>query len=155
MRLIVAIVGLGTTVLACASNQPRSSDIPSQDLRTDASAFYESYGAALKAHRRDTLAQYYSPEGALIVFNGARMQLSRNGIDSVYRGRWQGPVFFSWDSMTYEVIRPRQVLVTGQFRWQPPGSADTSRYIYLSILEATDSGIRIRVEHETLMPRSR
>ena len=117
--------------------------------------FYESYGAALKAHRRDTIVEYYSPQGALIVFNGARRRLSRNGIDSVYRGPWQGPVFFSWDSMAYDVIRPQQVLVTGQFRWQPRGSADTARYIYLSILEVSDSRMAIRVEHETLMPRSR
>ena len=154
MRLIAAIVGLGTVVIACASNQTRSTETPSHDLSADARAFYEAYGAALKAHRRDTLVQFYSPQGAVIVFNGARMQLTPSGIDSIYRGRWQGPAFFSWDSLAYEVIRPQQVLVTGQFRWQPPGSADTARYIYLSILEVTDSRMAIRVEHETLMPRS-
>ncbi|MBC7791506.1 MAG: hypothetical protein H7Z74_16285 [Anaerolineae bacterium] len=63
MRLIVAIVALGTVVIACASNQP--------------------------------LVHYYSPQGALTVFNGARMQRSRSGIDSIYQGRWQVPPLVS------------------------------------------------------------
>jgi hypothetical protein len=140
---------------ACASTPVPSAAAIRSDAPADARAFYERYAAALKAHRRETLASFYSPHGALIVINGARYRLTNRGIDSVYRGAgWQGPLFFAWDSLAFEVLSQRQVLVTGGFGWLRAGSADTSRYIYLSILDATPSGLKIRVEHETDRPRS-
>jgi hypothetical protein len=118
--------------------------------------FFAAYESALKAHRRDTLAHFYHPSGALVVVNGTRMTLTLAGIDSLYRGPgWQGPVFFSFDSLRFEAIAPTQVVVTGGFRWLPAQSTDTGRYVYLAIVDRTTRGLKIRVEHETALPKRR
>jgi hypothetical protein len=41
------------------------------------------------------------------------------------------------------------------FRWLPKESSDTARYLYASILRAVDSGLVIRLEHETSSPKKR
>ena len=46
----------------------------------------------------------------------------------------------------------RQVLVTGGFLWQSAGQQDTAHYIYAALLEAVDSGMAMRFEHETARP---
>lgn len=56
--------------------------------------------------------------------------------------------FVEFDSLDTD-----RVLVTGFFRWQARGAADTSRYTYAALLEAADSGLVIRVEHETAIGR--
>ncbi len=121
----------------------------------DARAFYRQYEHALKAHRGDTLAQFYHPDGALLVLNGTRIRQTHAGIDSVYRSSWRGPVFFAFDSLHFEPLNSAQVLVTGRFRWLNAQSPDTGNYAYLSILDRTAAGLRIRVEHETQLPNAR
>lgn len=115
--------------------------------------FYAAYESALKAHRRDTLARFYHPSGALIVVDGSRMSPTHAGIDSIYRGSWQGPAFFAFDSLHFDAVGPAMVAVTGGFRWLPPQSADTARFIYFALLDRTAGGLRIRVEHETQRPK--
>ena len=137
--------------LACgAASPPRpaSTQFPDADART----FYRHYESALKGHRRDTLAHFYHPYGALFILNGERIRDTRVAIDSMYRTQWQGPVFFSFDSLQFEPLNPAQILVTGRFRWLRAQSPDTGRYVYLSILDRTPSGLKIRVEHETELP---
>jgi hypothetical protein len=125
------------------------SDEPNGFAAADVRAFYEEYEADLGAHRRDTLAHFYHPEGATIVFDGERMQFTHAGLDSLYKGDWEGPLFLAFDSLHWQPISPSHGIVTGGFRWLPPGSADTVQYIYLSVLERTAAGLRILVEHET------
>ena len=145
---------ISTTVVlsACALTSSRPSETSGHST-AEVRAFYTAYEAALKAHRRDTLAQFYHPDGATVVLNGGRMELTFAGVDSLYRGQWQGPAFFAFDSLHVQPLGPSSVLVTGGFKWLPPESRDTGQYIYLSILERTAEGHRIRVEHETLRPR--
>jgi len=81
------------------------------------------------------------------------MRLSRSSIDSIYRTSWQGPAYFEWDSLTFDSLSPSLVLVTGGFRWQAADSRDTTPFIYVSLLEAVDSGLALRFEHETPKPR--
>jgi hypothetical protein len=139
------------TVAACARPGDSSRE-PAAFSEADIGAFYKSYEAALKGQRRDTLSHYYHPQGATIVFNGDRMQLTHAGLDSLYTGLWEGPQFFAFDSIHFQRVGPSHVLVTGGFRWLPPAAPDTGRYIYLSILEQTAAGLRILVEHETSRP---
>jgi hypothetical protein len=80
------------------------------------------------------------------------MQLTHAGVDSLYKGPWEGPLFFAFDSLHWQPIEPSHVLVTGVFEWLPPESPDTGKYIYLSVLERTATGLRILVEHETIEP---
>jgi hypothetical protein len=153
--MTLRLAGVVCVVLGCVS--PASGqETRNPEALAGVREFFAAYESALKAHRRDTLAHFYHPGGALIVLNGTRMTLTLAGIDSLYRGPgWQGPVFFSFDSLRFEAIAPAQVVVTGGFRWLQAQSADTGRYVYLAIVDRTTGGLKIRVEHETDLPKRR
>lgn len=151
--MTLRLAGLVCLAFSCVSTAS-GQEIRNPQALAGAREFFAAYESALKAHRRDTLANFYHPGGALLVVNGARLSLTLAAIDSLYRGPgWQGPVFFSFDSLRFEAIAPTQVVVTGGFRWLPAQSADTARYVYLAILDRTTSGLKIRVEHETNVPK--
>lgn len=122
------------------------------DLRASAAALYDAYGSALSTPRREAIAGFYHPDGALIVFNGHSRRQTRAAIDSYYRGSWSPPALFAWDALLFDSIAPGQVVVTGGFRWQSAGQPDTAKFIYAALLEAVDSGMAIRFEHETARP---
>ena len=147
--LATGLIALGLGWVSPLSAQDRQVTQATNDVRQ----FYSAYEAALKAHRRDTLSQFYHPAGALIVLNGRRMALSAAQIDSIYRGSWEGPAFFSFDDLQFHLVSPVQVVVTGGFRWLRPQSADTTRYVYLALVDRGQSGLRIHVEHETERPK--
>ena len=141
-------------ILACGSRpEPATrTDGPPVDLRASASAFYDAYGSAISTPRRDAIAGFYHPDGALRVLNGHSRRQTRASIDSGYRGAWSPPAFFAWDALAFDSIAPGQVLVTGGFLWQSAGQPDTAKFIYAALLEAVDSGMAIRFEHETARP---
>ena len=150
--------GIPALLLVHASCSPQSrpptSGLP-QDLVRSASDFYEAYGRDLRAHNRAKLAQYYDPNGAVIIFEGQRRFSSRAALDTFYRRTWPAPAYFDWDTLAFDSLSPQLVAVTGAFRWLPTGSRDTARYLYASILRAVDSGLVIRLEHETPAPTKR
>ena len=147
-------LALAACFLGCKPQlPPPHTDGPPQDLLASAARFYDAYARDLRAGYGAALAQYYAPEGALMAFAGHRRRLSRSSIDSIYRTTWQGPSYFAWDSLTFDSLSPSLVLVTGGFRWQAAGSRDTTPFIYVSLLEAVDSGLALRFEHETPNPR--
>lgn len=142
-----------TLTVGCAATPNGATTVTPADY-SDAKTFYDAYATALRAHRRDTLARFYHPAGALIVLDGMRLSLTNAGIDSLYRGpNWEGPAFFAFDSLRFDAQGADRLLVTGGFRWREAMSSDTVRYIYLSLLERTPGGLKIRVEHETVRPR--
>jgi hypothetical protein len=143
------LIALGCIALAACSSAQRADDTPRSFSEADAREFYQRYQSALQLHRRDTIAQFYHSDGALIIFNGVRERRSNAALDSRYRGRWRGPVFFTFDSLRFEPLRNEQVLVTGGFRWLSAESPDTGHFAYLSILDRTPAGLKIVVEHET------
>ena len=151
MRVRYALLCGGAVLSACSpppERAPDGSDIAPEAVRQ----LYAAYEVALRAHHADTLAAFYRPTGARIIVNGIAMDLSNAGLDSIYRGSWEGPSYFAFDDLRFEQISPAQVLVTGGFRWLRPQSVDTMHFIYLAILEQTEVGPRIRLEHETLRP---
>ena len=148
-------VALLCLIVAGCTSKPSAEDSHGTYATSGAPELYAAYETALKAHRRDTLAQFYHPRGAVIVFNGMRMIRTQADIDSTYRRSWRGPAFFAFDSLQFHAIAPTQVVVTGAFRWLPAQSRDTARYVYLAILDRTADGLKIRVEHETERPGRR
>lgn len=156
MKTFLPIVaGLPAVLAACRGQQPRSTDRSSEALLRSAAQFYEAYSQDARAQRREKLAQYYAPTGAVIVLAGQRRYYSREAIDSFYRGPWHGPAYFGWDTLAFDPLSSDLVLVTGRFRWLATGATDTTRFIYAAILQAVDSGLAIRVEHETPVPSQR
>lgn len=152
MRLLF-LVGASLALTAC-SPPVRDVHNPTPRSPSETRSLYDSYAAALRLHRREQLADFYHPEGATIVFDGVRRVSTHAAIATRYREGWQGPAFFAFDSLHFEPLGAAHVLVTGGFRWLSAQSVDTTRYIYLAILENTSAGPRIRVEHETRRPSS-
>lgn len=148
MRFLAAVFCIATGVTACSPSTSPESELSSEAGRQ----FYQRYEAALQARRGDTLAAFYRQDSARIIINGMSLQLSNAGIDSIYRGDWQGPSDFAFEDLHFEPIGPGQLLVTGGFNWIVSESSDTLPFIYLAILEQTDVGPRIRLEHETQRP---
>jgi hypothetical protein len=151
MRNLLIPITVCSITMGCG-DAPRTSTTSTASSETDAQVFYREYEVALKGHRRDALADFYHPNGTLLVINGTRMRNTRAGIDSTYRGQWQGPAFFAFDSLHFEALDAERVLVTGRFRWLSTQSPDTGYYAYLSILDRTPAGLKISVEHETQLP---
>jgi hypothetical protein len=150
MRLF-SIVAAALALAACGRpGDGTPGQIPIAE--SDIGAFYRSYEAALNGQRRDTLPAYYHPDGATIVFNGERMELTHAGLVSLYALEWEGPQFVAFDSLHSQHVGSSHVVVTGGFRWLPPASQDTGKYLYLAILQQTAAGPRILVEHETIRP---
>jgi hypothetical protein len=145
-----SVPALSACFIGCKPQPPRMrTDGPPPDLIASANRFYDAYARDLRAGHGGALAQYYAPQGALIVIGGHRMHLSRSSIDSIYRTSWKGPAYFVWDTLSFDSLSPSLVLVNGGFRWQAAGSRDTTQFIYVSLLEAVDSGLALRFEHET------
>ncbi|HET9512829.1 MAG TPA: hypothetical protein VFO95_02790 [Gemmatimonadales bacterium] len=122
------------------------------DLKATAAALYDSYTTALTEGRPEALSGYYHPDGAIRVINGSTRRATRAGLDSSYRSGWNPPAFFAWDSLTFDSIAPGKVIVTGTFRWVEQGKRDTTHWLYAALLQAAQSGLAIRFEHETLKP---
>jgi hypothetical protein len=147
--LACALAASACTAPAEGSSEPDAFSAP------DVGAFYGRYETALQAHRRDTLAHFYHPEGATIVFDGERMPFTHAGLDSLYRGEWEGPVFLAFDSLHWQPISASHGIMTGGFRWLAAEAPDTVEYVYLSVVERSAAGPRILVEHETALPPRR
>jgi hypothetical protein len=126
---------------------------PPVDLRASATALYDSYTTALTEGRPEALSSFYHPDGAIRVINGFTRRATRAGLDSSYRSGWNPPAFFAWDSLAFDSIAPGNVIVTGAFRWLEQGKRDTTRWLYAALLQATDSELSIRFEHETAVSR--
>src|SRR5881296_2748629 len=119
---VLAIAAAPAVLSGCDRQPPGSTHRPSSDLLRSAAQFYDAYVSDVRAHRRENLAHYYAPGGALIVIAGQRGFYSRAAIDSVYRGPWRGPVYFAWDTLAFDTLPSNLVLVTGRFRWLAAGA---------------------------------
>jgi hypothetical protein len=145
---------LSAVAVACGA-QPAAAqalDGPPADLRAGAAEHYAAYGLALATPWRNSIADFYHYGGALVVFNGVARRMSRADLEAKYRGAWTPPAFFAWEGLRFDSIGPGSVIVTGGFKWQSPGQADTTHYLYAALLVAVDSGMGIVFEHETLRP---
>jgi len=153
---IVAMMGVLAAV-ACTVRPARPSDAtdaPPADLRAAAESMYTRYSAAIATAQRGAIPAFYHQDGALVVFNGESRKMSREALRERYTTAWVPPQYFAWEDLEFAPVSATQVLVTGGFRWQTPAQPDTSRFIYAALLVATDSGLAIVFEHETLRPRT-
>ena len=158
LRDIRTLVFLTVLAGVACSRNPRTPGPPAPPVLSasrlaEARTLFYNYETALRAGQRDRLASFYSPSGAIIVINGRRRFQTPAQLDSTYRHGWQPPVFFAFDSLSYDALDGGDILVTGRFRWVAAQRPDTLRVVYLAVLQPTSAGPRIRVEHETVVPR--
>jgi hypothetical protein len=117
------------------------------EIEREARRFMEGYAEDLRNHHRAALAARYSPSGATILFNGVPIPGSFDDIAARYRNQWVGPTDFEWNHLSYDVLGPDSVVVTGTFDWGTPDGPE--RYTYANILQRHDGEFRIRREVET------
>jgi len=149
--LLLALSALRIPAHAQGGGGPRASD----RLVADAQAFMASYAEDLLAGRRDAIAARYDRRGAYRVGLGEKELQSFDSIGAMYRGRmWGPPVSFAWHDLSYEVVGPDAVVVTGLFDWG--AAADRKiRVSYTGLLVRQDGRLVIRLEDESYAPPRR
>jgi hypothetical protein len=124
------------------------------DIVAEARAFMEGYGRELLAGDRAGVAARYHPDGAVMAFNGQAERQTWAQIAARYAGDWSPPLSFSWSDLGFTSTDPHTVVVIGRFTW---GAAEGRSAVltYHGQLVRTPEGLRLVVEHETLLPPER
>ena len=123
------------------------------DLVASTNSLYQQYERAIQTGDRNRLSSFYHFQGATVVGDGRAETLTRSGLDSIFRFDWNPPIYFKWDSLTVVATPPNSALVFGTFRVRFHSVPDTARFAYVALVEAVDSGMAIRFEHETRLSR--
>lgn len=130
---------------------PRTERAAQEALVTQAQAFMQSYVADLMEGRRDAIVARYDPRGAYFVGQGRKDLMMTPAITERYHGRWQPPASFAWRDLSYEVVGPDAVVVTGMFDWGV--SAERKVPVsYTGLLLRRDGRLVIRLEDESAAP---
>jgi hypothetical protein len=144
---------LATFAVACASAPPRApAPAARAALADEAATFMAGYAAELRAGAVDRILARYDPRGAYFVGSGSKRLVSPDSIAAQYHSGWQRPASFDWRDLSYEVVGPDAVVVTGLFEWGT-GTGQPLRFSYTSLLLRKPDGLRIRVEDESGAPR--
>jgi hypothetical protein len=152
--LALALLGATGCTPAAASGAASPSPAGSAALVAEAEAFMSAYAADLRAGARDRVAERYDPRGAWFMGQGRKAFVSPDSIRARYRGRWTPPASFEWRDLSYEVVGPDAVVVTGLFFWGA-GAGEPHRYSYTGLLLRRDGRLRIRLEDESGAPAPR
>lgn len=144
---LMTVAALAAETASCAS-VPR----PTANVEAEARTFMEGYARELRAGERDAIAARYDGRGAYMAGGGRKMLASTDSIRAIYRGAgWNAPAAFEWRDLSYEVVTPDAVLVTGRFDWTL-ASGQTLPASYTALLVRRDGRLRIRAEHEDVAP---
>jgi hypothetical protein len=120
-------------------------------LVAGAQAFMDAYATDLRAGARERIADRYDPRGAWLVGNGQKALHPADSIRARYVNQWRPPASFEWQDLSYEVVGPGAVVVTGRFIW----SVSAARRLpcsYTALLLRQDGRFRIRLEDESCDP---
>ena len=154
-RRIIPIALLSLSA-ACAVHvqTPATERAAANTLVTQAQAFMSTYAEDLLAGRRDAIIARYDPRGAYLVGNGEKKLVPLDSIAATYRGRWRAPASFAWRDLSYEVVGPDAVVVTGLFDWGA-GAERKIQVSYTGLLLRRDGRWMIRLEDESFAPPPR
>lgn len=155
-RLASAVVGLALVSEAGCAPMPSAgptSPAVAAALVRDAEAFMESYARDLLAGERDRIVERYDTRGAYMVGEGRKALVPIDSIRATYHGRWRPPHSFEWQDLSYEVVGPDAVVVTGRFLWGLNAERQL-HYSYTGLLVRQDGRLRIRLEDESGTPPS-
>jgi hypothetical protein len=133
---------------SCASSPPEG------ELLREVERLMAAYAVDLEGADREALGRRYDPRGVHLIFNGENEFLSFDSIGAIYRGEWQPPGRFRWDTLTYELLGPDAVLVVGSFTWEGEG-IEGLPVSYTGVLMRQPGGEwRIRLENEAIPPEA-
>jgi len=116
-------------------------------------AFMESYVKDLLAGDAKALAARYDTTGAWLVGNGTTEFASLDSIRADYHAvASTPPISFEWRDLSYEPISRDAIVVVGRFTSALPGTPPAT-LSYVVLLRRQGTGLRIRVEDESMDPR--
>src|SRR6185503_17504781 len=74
-------------------------------------SLYTHYERAIQTGDRNRLSSFYHSQGATVVGDGRAENLTRPGLDSIFRFDWNPPIYFKWDSLTVVAKPPNSALI--------------------------------------------
>ncbi len=136
-----------------ADHRAESEAAAAAELVTDAEAFMAAYAEDLRRGDRTALAARYDPAGVYELRPGRAHRSTHDAIAARYATDWQRPAAFEWRDLTYEVVGPDAVVVTGLFAWTRTAGGGPHVWSYIGLLRRQPEGsLRIRLEAEAGQP---
>lgn len=117
-------------------------------LIQEAERFMAGYAADLLRGDRPAIAARYDRNGVYEIRPADKRYTSHAELVSRYQNQWEKPGMFEWRDLSYEVLAPDKVLVTGLFVWARSASSSPDILSYVAILQRQDGELRIRLEAE-------
>ena len=148
-----------TGLLACDGSQGkdvRQNDSVSAVAITDeAGAFMDTYARDLLAGDRAAIGARYDRNGAYLLGNGRKQFSPYDSVVARYRdARWTPPDAFEWRDLSFEPVGSDAVLVAGLAAWTSASGSTPIILSYTAVLKRQDGSLRIRLEDESIDPRT-
>ncbi len=144
---VTSLLCLGAFCVSCASLQ-----VAAGGIETETREFMAGYARDLRAGDRAAIAGRYDARGAYIAGAGEQQLFTPVAIRSRYQSvRWTAPARFEWRDLSYEVVGPDAILVSGKFDWTS-SAGHTLPGSYTALLVRREGSLRIRAEHEDIAP---
>ena len=150
MRILLLALALAAAP-AAAQPSPPATAAAEAPIVAEARAFMEAYAEDLRRGERGAIAERYDRSGAWRVGPRRTRFETWDQINASYRGRWEAPASFEWQTLAYEPAGPDAVVVVGRFFWWPQKARALEPpldYSYTALLVRRDGKLRIRVEDE-------
>lgn len=150
--LVTVLLSLSTAMAWAQTppNPPTSIEAQRQSdaLLEEAKRFMDEYAADLLRGDRPAITARYDKHGVYEIRPAEKKFTSHAELVSRYQNRWEKPGLFEWRDLSYEVLGPDKVLVTGLFAWGRSASSSPDVLSYVAILHRQDGELRIRLEAE-------
>ena len=115
----------------------------------------DAYARDLLAGNRAAIAARYDRTGVYFLGNGRKEFVHYDSIVAQYQGPgWSSPASFEWYDLSFEPVGPDAVVVAGQFLWGTPATTAPTIFSYIALLQRQEGVLRIRLEDESVDPRS-
>ena len=151
--LVTALLSLSTSMAWAQAppNPPASVEALRQSdalLVEEAKRFMDEYAADLRRGDRPPITARYDKTGVYEIRPAQKKFTSHAELVSRYQNQWEKPGLFEWRDLSYEVLAPDKLLVTGLFAWGRSASSSPDVLSYVAILQRQDGELRIRLEAE-------
>ena len=150
--LVTVLLSLSTAMAWAQTppNPPTSIEAQRQSdaLLEEAKHFMDEYAADLLRGDRAAITARYDKHGVYEIRPAEKKFTSHAELVSRYQNQWEKPGLFEWRDLSYEVLGPDKVLVTGLFAWGRSASSSPDILSYVAILHRQDGELRIRLEAE-------
>jgi hypothetical protein len=140
---------------ACAAGGPPAGAPSQAGVVEEARAFMDGYARDLLAGNRAGISARYDRSGAYFLGNGRKEFEPYDSIAARYGGpQWSPPASFEWRDLSFEPVGPDAVVVAGRFLWGGRRGGAPVALSYTGLLRRQDGVLRIRLEDESVDPRT-